>query len=147
VRHVVEEDLWASGLLAGLSLTDAGAQLPADPLAPDPAAATSAAVESALAVARQPGTVDRTVHLSFGDTSAAEYLMQLTADHVVHAWDLTTALHRDDPPPPALVTAVLTWFGRHEDAYRAAGAIGPRPALPDNPDDLTRLLAAFGRIR
>jgi uncharacterized protein (TIGR03086 family) len=145
VRHVVEEDLWAAGLLSGFTLDEAGARLPADPLAGDPARAYAAAVDAALAVARQDGAAERTVHLSFGDTPAREYLMQLTADHVVHAWDLATTLDGSDPPPPLLVTAVLDWFGPHEDAYRAAGAIGPRPALAEDPDDLTRLLAAFGR--
>jgi uncharacterized protein (TIGR03086 family) len=147
VRHVVEEDLWAVGLLGGLTLDEAGAKLPADPLAPDPATAYAAAVDAALAVARQDGAAERTVHLSFGDTPAGEYLMQLTADHVVHAWDLATALLGDDRLPAELTAAVLEWFGPQEGAYRAAGVIGPRPALPDHPDDLTRLLAAFGRTR
>jgi hypothetical protein len=87
----------------------------------------------------------RTVQLSVGDTPAGEYAMQLFADHLVHAWDLATALGRPDPTDPAHVRAALDWFGPHEAAYRAAGLVGPRPPLPAGADDLTTLLAACGR--
>ena len=40
---------------------------------------------------------------------------------------------------------MLEWFGPNEDAYRAAGAIGPRVPVPDDADAQTRLLAMFGR--
>ena len=143
VAHVVEEDLWAQGLFAGLTIEQAGAQLPPDPLGEHPAEACRRAVAGALAAAGDGG--HRMVHLSMGETPAGEYAMQLFADHVVHAWDLATALDRPEPPDPAHVRAVLDWFGPHEDAYRAAGLIGPRPPLPAGADDLTTLLAAFGR--
>lgn len=141
VVHVVEEDLWAQGLFAGLTLEQAGSLLPRDPLGESPAGAYRNAVAGALAVA---GTHD-TVHLSIGETPVGEYAMQLFADHLVHAWDLATALGRDYVPDPAHVRAALDWFGPNEDAYRAAGLIGPRPELPAGADDLTTLLAAFGR--
>jgi len=143
VRHVVEEDLWAAGLFAGLTLEQAGARLPQDPLAERPAEACRSAVAGALAAAAAPGV--HMVHLSAGDTPAGEYAMQLFADHLVHTWDLATALARPYVPDAAHVRAVLDWFGAHEDAYRAAGLIGPRPSLPTGADDLTTLLAAFGR--
>ena len=142
VAHVVEEDLWAQGLFTGLTIEQAGAQLPPDPLGERPAEACRRAVAGALAAADDP---HRLVHLSMGETPAGEYAMQLFADHVVHAWDLATALGRPEPPDPAHVRAVLDWFGPHEDAYRAAGLVGPRPPLPPGADDLTTLLAAFGR--
>ena len=141
VGHVVEEDLWAQGLFAGLTLEQAGARLPRDPLGEHPARACRDAVAGALAAA---GTHD-VVHLSIGETPAGEYAMQLFADHLVHAWDLATALDRRYVPDPALVRAALDWFGPNEDAYRAAGLIGPRPPLPAGADDLATLLAAFGR--
>jgi uncharacterized protein (TIGR03086 family) len=145
VRHVVEEDLWAAGLFSGLTLEQAGAQLPPDPLGERPAEAYRRAVAAALTAAGAGDVRHRTVQLSAGDTPAGEYAMQLFADHLVHAWDLATALARPEAPDPTHVRAALDWFGPHEDAYRAAGLIGPRPPLPPGADDLTTLLAAFGR--
>jgi uncharacterized protein (TIGR03086 family) len=145
VGHVVEEDLWAQGLFAGLTLEQAGARLSPDPLGKNPADAYRSAVAGALAAAGARDVQHHTVHLSAGETPAGEYAMQLFADHLVHAWDLAAALARPYVPDPAHVRAALDWFGPQEDAYRAAGLIGPRPPLPAGADDLTTLLAAFGR--
>ena len=41
--------------------------------------------------------------------------------------------------------AALAWFAEREDAYRAAGMIGPHLPTPPDADAGTRLLAAFGR--
>jgi len=50
------------------------------------------------------------VHLSFGDVPASEYLGQLLADHLVHAWDLAAAVGADRALDPAVVRAVAEWF-------------------------------------
>ena len=36
------------------------------------------------------------MHLSFGDTSGQEYVVQLTADLAIQAWDLARATGQDD---------------------------------------------------
>jgi uncharacterized protein (TIGR03086 family) len=145
VTHVVEEDLWAQGLFAGLTIEQAGSRLPKDALGENPAEAARAALAGALAAAEARDVHHHTVHLSVGETPAGEYAMQLFADHLVHAWDLATALGRPYVPDPAHVRTVLDWFGPHEQAYRDAGLIGPRPPLPAGADAVTTLLAAFGR--
>jgi uncharacterized protein (TIGR03086 family) len=91
--------------------------------------------------------MDDIVHLSFGDVPGSKYAMELFADHLVHAWDLATGLGRSIDLDPDAVDACLRWFADREDAYRAAGAIGPRPDVPAGADPQTRLLAAFGRAR
>jgi hypothetical protein len=46
---------------------------------------------------------------------------------------------------PELVQVVADWFVGVEDAFRAGGAIGERPAIVDDADTQTRLLAMYGR--
>ena len=102
---------------------------------------------------RLPGAVEaanrtdpqRPVELSFGTLPAADYLMQLFADYLVHSWDLARAVGGDEVLPPELVEACAVWFAEVEDSYRDSGAIGPRPPLPPDADPQQRLLAAFGR--
>jgi hypothetical protein len=53
-------------------------------------------IEEAHAAVAQPGALDRTVHLSFDDTSGQQYVVQLTADLAIHAWDLARATGQDD---------------------------------------------------
>jgi hypothetical protein len=56
----------------------------------------ASSIEEAHAAVAQPGALDRTVHLSFGDTSGQQYVVQLTADLAIHAWDLARATGQDD---------------------------------------------------
>jgi hypothetical protein len=46
---------------------------------------------------------------------------------------------------PELVEALASWYADREDLFRAAGAVGERPAdvVPSGPQD--HLLVAFGR--
>jgi ketosteroid isomerase-like protein len=84
-----------------------------------------------------------TVHLSYGEESVEEYVHQLAADHLVHAWDLAAATGGDTHLDPKLVAEVTRWFAGREDGYRSAGAIGPRIGTSGDPQH--DLLSAFGR--
>jgi uncharacterized protein (TIGR03086 family) len=145
VRHVVEEERWAPPLLAGATIADVGEQLAGDLLGDDPVGAAEGAAPIAVAAVEADDALARTVHLSFGDVPGQEYVMQLAADHLVHAWDLGQALGEDRALDPDAVAAVREWFVSAEPLYRRAGAIGPRVALPDDAGPQDELLAMFGR--
>ncbi|MEU7903586.1 TIGR03086 family metal-binding protein [Actinoplanes sp. NPDC049118] len=144
VDHVVREDLWAAELLAGRSIADVGDRIDGDPLGADPASAwsaASAAARSAADAARDDAVVD----LSAGPTAVDEYLRQLAADHVVHAWDLATATGTNLRIEADLVDAVTAWFAPVRQVYRAGGLVGPRPPRNGPEEAQARLLAMFGR--
>ncbi|GAA1417580.1 TIGR03086 family metal-binding protein [Catellatospora coxensis] len=145
VNHLVGEDRWTVPIFAGATIDDVGDRFAGDLLGADPVAAAADAAREAEAAVTAPGAMDRIVHLSFGDTAASEYAYQLTADHLVHAWDLAVALGVDPQLDPQAVRVVADWFDTEEHAYRGAGVIGPRIDLPDGSDPQDRLLAAFGR--
>ena len=83
------------------------------------------------------------MHLSYGDEDVAEYANQLSADHLVHGWDLAVAVGADTSMPTDVLEAVATWFRDREEMYRAGGAIGER--VQTDGDAQAQLLAAFGR--
>jgi uncharacterized protein (TIGR03086 family) len=145
VHHLVVEERWAPPIFAGLTLDEVGDIFDGDQLVPDPLTATRDASGAALDAVREDGAMERTVHLSFGETPGEEYARQLAADHLVHAWDLARALGVDDTLDPDAVRAVAEWFLNTEDLWRAAGVIGPRVPVPDGADEQTRMLAMFGR--
>jgi len=145
VNHVTAEDLWTPPLLAGATITEVGSRFDGDVLGADPAAACTHAAADAVTAASSGGALRRTVHLSFGDVPGEEYVCQLFTDHLIHAWDLARAIGADDHLGADLVEACAAWFAGKEDAYRAAGAIGPRPGLPAHASQQAILLAAFGR--
>jgi uncharacterized protein (TIGR03086 family) len=143
VNHVVGENRWAPSLLGGGTIADVGDSFDGDLLAGAPHDAWDrSAAEVADAAAAT--SLDVTVHLSFGDVPAEEYLWQLTADLLVHGWDLARATGQDESLDADVVDAVADWFTQREDLYRGAGVIGPAmPAVDQGAGN--RLLATFGR--
>jgi uncharacterized protein (TIGR03086 family) len=145
VAHLVDENRWAPPLLAGRTIADVGDELAGDPLGDDPQEAWDVSAAAAAEAVARPGALEGTTHLSFGDVPGAEYVRQLTADLLVHAWDVARATGGDERLDAAVVDAVATWFDGMEDAYRAAGVIAPAVALPEGASPQDRLLARFGR--
>jgi uncharacterized protein (TIGR03086 family) len=130
VNHVVGEQLWVPPLMEGSTIEAVGDRFDGDLLARGAKTAAEMAAKGSMAAFEARGALDRTVALSFGDTPAAEYGWQLTADHLVHTWDLAAALGAELAVPDALVGAVSTWFAGREDMYRQAGAVAERPEVP-----------------
>lgn len=145
VNHVVGEERWVVPLLEGKTIEQVGTALDGDLLGGLPGQAAEEAGKAAVVAFAEPGAVDRIVHLSFGDTPAEEYAMQLVADHVVHGWDLAVATGGEARLDPELVDVVATWFAAREGLYRGAGAIAERVEVGADASAQERLLAAFGR--
>jgi uncharacterized protein (TIGR03086 family) len=145
VNHLTGEDLWTVPLLGGSTIEEVGDRFDGDLLGADPAATTADAVAEAERAVAEPGALGRTVHLSFGDTPAEEYVRQLLADHLVHAWDLAVAIGADATLDPAAVSACAGWYADREELYRQAGAVGAKVTVPDGASEQDRLLGAFGR--
>lgn len=145
VNHVVAEELWTPPLMEGRTIAEVGDRFDGDVLGADPAAACDDAAAAAIQAVCAEAALERTVHLSFGDVPGEEYAWQLTADHLIHGWDLAQAIGSDDRLDGDLVAAVAKWFDEREELYRAGGAIGPRVPVPEEADPQTVLLASFGR--
>jgi uncharacterized protein (TIGR03086 family) len=144
VRHLVYEELWAPPLFAGQTIAEVGDRFEGDILGSDAQGAWKEAAAAALAAA-SPDVCDRTVHLSFGDVPGTEYIGQLTADHVIHAWDLARAAGGDERLDPELVEFVHGFMAPQVDQWRAAGVFGPAVDVPPGSDLQTNLLAMTGR--
>jgi uncharacterized protein (TIGR03086 family) len=144
VNHVVGEELWVVPLFDGATIAEVGDRFDGDLLGADPVQVADEAADAAAATVAEPGALTRTVHLSFGDTPAKEYVRQLLADHLVHAWDLAVAIGADPKLDQEAVASCAAWFTEREDLYRQAGAIGPRVSVSDG-DEQARLIGAFGR--
>jgi uncharacterized protein (TIGR03086 family) len=142
VNHVTGEDLWTVPLLEGATIAEVGDRFGGDVLGEDPAGAALEAAKAAVSVAGG-ATHDGTVHLSYGEETAQEYLRQLAADHLIHAWDLAAATGGDTRFDPQVVAHVARWFAGQGDLMRAAGLLGPAASRTGEP--LADLLADAGR--
>lgn len=145
LNHLVAEDRWTRPLLEGRTIEQVGDALDGDLLGDDPRAAAHGAADEAVLAVRGLLHDGAKVHLSYGEESADEYVRQLCADHLVHAWDLAAAAGVPYDPEPAVVAEVAGWFVEREDLYRAAGIIAPRPPAHHPVEGLDALLVAMGR--
>jgi uncharacterized protein (TIGR03086 family) len=144
VNHVVGEDLWTAPLLQGSTIEEVGDRFDGDLLGDDPVARARVAADEAVGAVADRLPRGGTVHLSYGEEQLDEYLYQLAADHLVHAWDLAVATGTDPGFGPEVVDAIAEWYAGREELYRAAGVVGARHPEPGN-DALSRLITAFGR--
>jgi uncharacterized protein (TIGR03086 family) len=145
VGHLVVEQLWVPVLLDGREPAEIGDQFEGDHLGDNPVGAWDRACAGARDAFAAPGALDRPVRLSYGETPAVDYLEQMIADLVVHAWDLARGIGADDRLDPGLVAAVYERTAPHADRLAATGLFAPALPGPANPDDQTRLLALYGR--
>jgi uncharacterized protein (TIGR03086 family) len=144
-NHVVGELLWVSPLLEGTTIAEVGDRFDGDILGDDPLGAWASAAADARSAASEPGAQERTVHLSFGDVPASEYLCQVTSDLVIHSWDLAQAVRADDRLQPTLVAFVDDYLSPQIEVWRSAGAFGPAVDVGPDAGTQDRLLAQTGR--
>jgi uncharacterized protein (TIGR03086 family) len=148
VHHLLYEQRWVPPLLEGQTVEQVGDQFEGDLMGDDASSWPSllaSSIDEAHALIAQPGSLRRTVHLSFGDTPGEEYVRQLTADLAVHGWDLARATSQDDTIDPEAVALLLPWVEANVELLAGSGMFGsPIEADPDDPDQV-RLLRMLGR--
>jgi len=148
VHHLLYEQRWVPLLFEGLTISQVGDRLEGDLMGDDAstwAGLLASSIEEAHIAVAGPDALNRTVHLSFGDTSGQEYVMQLTADLAIHAWDLARATGQDEAIDPHAVALLLPWAEANAELLVASGMFGsPIDLDPDAPDD-GRLLGLVGR--
>jgi uncharacterized protein (TIGR03086 family) len=145
VAHLITEQLWVPPLLAGEPAAEGRfPDTTDDLLGDDPFTGWETAADGALAAFAEDDALRHTVHLSRGPTPAAEYILEMTADLVVHAYDLADATDGDTQLDGELVTAALVYAeGLPEDGVPEL--IDPPLDVAPSAPPLVRLLARYGR--
>ena len=144
VHHLLSEQRWVSPLLNGLTIAQVGDRFEGDLTGDDPsqwAGLLALYIEEAHEAVAQPGALAQTVHLSYGDAPADEYVMQLTADLALHSWDLARATGQDDTLDGDVVALLLPWTEASVDMRAGMGPFRPRIEVDAAASDDVRLLA------
>ena len=147
VAHLVNEQLWVAPLLAGEPYDLIEGRFPdgtEDLLGDDPFTGWETAADGALSAFAEDDALVRTVHLSRGPTPARQYILEMTADLTVHAWDLAHATGGDMELDGELVTAALV-FAQQLPEDGIPGVFDPPLDVSASARPQTRLLARFGR--
>lgn len=148
LAHLVSEQMWVPSLLAGKTVAEVGDRFDGDQLGDDPVAAWRSAADTARRAWLEPGAVDRTVHLSYGDDSAEEYGWQMTLDLAVHGWDMASGVSGSGTAyriPDELSEPLLARFADSVARWQGFGIIDPPVEVPDGSGPGERLLGLLGR--
>lgn len=146
LNHVTGEYLWVPEILAGKTIAEVGTKFDGDILGDDPVAVYKQASAAATAAAKT-AKPDQTVHLSFGDVPAGQYIEQMFIDSVIHGWDLAKGIGADESIAPELVQACWDLLRPQAEQWRSGGAFAAQVVAADDADLQTKLLALTGRRR
>lgn len=129
--HVVDEQLWVPGLLAGGTIEEVADDLEGPlrrlrEMSGSELVTEWHGVTAPVAAAWRGTPDDDEVHLSYGSAPVGHYLAQQTFDLAVHAWDIAASQGRDLAWGEELEQAVLEFV-------RADLAENPAPELFDPP--------------
>lgn len=145
VNHIVNEARWVRPLLEGKTLAQVGDSLDGDLLGSDPQGAWRAARDEELDAVRSLDSLERSVHVSWGQIPAGVYLHQVLMDHLVHAWDLARAVGADEGLDPELVEYCYRGAKQAEDSIRSSGVFGSAVEVSETATTQAKLLALLGR--
>jgi len=116
-----------------------------DLLRKDPKGAFAAVVDRACKAAQDVKDLDFTVHTSFGDFSAGDYLIQITYFRGLRAHDIARVIGVDPTLPADLVKGLWDELSPVANEWRELGAFPPRVDVPGNAPLQDRLLGLTGR--
>ena len=146
VNYHAYDDAWVPDMLAGRTMAEVGEdEHKGDLLGDDPKASFARIVERACAAAGDLDDLERTIHCSFGDFSARDYLTQVTMFRGMRARDIARMIGVEPNLPDALVQGMWDEISPNAEAWRAIGVFGPRVPVPDEAPLIDRLLGLTGR--
>jgi uncharacterized protein (TIGR03086 family) len=121
-----------------------GADDPGSAVGDDPLAAWRAARADMMG-ALDPAALARLVPGPWGQMPLGELLQRSLMEFLVHTWDVAQATGQTAVLDPGLVRDALGPARQFAPLARLSGMVGPECAVAEDADDLTRLLAIFGR--
>ncbi|MBA2390810.1 MAG: TIGR03086 family protein [Geodermatophilaceae bacterium] len=150
LRQVVNghahDDAWLPDMLAGRTMSEVGEdKWSGDILGDNPTASFAIFVNAACEAAQALDEPEQTVHCSFGDYTARQYLWQVTAFRGMRAYDIAVDLDLDPTLPDELVTGMWEQLTPVADEWRGYGVFGPKVEVPEDAPLMDRLLGLTGR--
>lgn len=144
INYHAYDEAWVPDVLAGKTIEEVGDKYDGDQLGEDPAASYARLV--ALAVkAVESADLDRSVHLSYGDFTARDYLKHITSFRTLRAYDIARFIGVDPTLPEELVHGFWDELVPDVEEWRKLGVYGPKVEVPADAPLQSKLLGLTGR--
>lgn len=139
------DDAWIPDMLAGHTMAEVGEnKWKGDLLGEDPKASYASFADTACAAIEKLDDPQRTVHCSFGDFTAQDYLLQVLSFRGLRAYDIAKSFGMNTQLPADLVDDMWDLLTPQADEWRKYGVYGPALPIPENATPQQRLLATLG---
>ena len=145
INYHAYDDAWVPDVLAGRTIEEVGDRYDGDLLGDHPKPNFAAIVETAVLAVRAFDDLDRTVHLSYGDYPAREYLRHITSFRGLRVCDIAKFIGADTTMSDALVQGLWDEIAPDAEQWRQMGVFGPAVAVLDSAPLQDRLLGLTGR--
>jgi hypothetical protein len=147
VRYHTYDDAWVPDVLAGKTKEDVGNAYEFILTIPPADILTTYVTYNQVAreAVQQYSDLDRTVHLSYGDFSARDYLQHIISFRAFRVYDIARFIGADTHMADDFVQALWDEFSPVVETYRQMGVFPAPLEVPENADLQTRLLALVGR--
>jgi hypothetical protein len=145
VNYHAYDDAWVPDVLAGQTKAEVGDSyeylLTTDNTKDEYARYNAAAIEAV----RTFNDLEKTVHLSYGDFSAHDYLQHIVSFRGLRIYDIAKLIGANTTLAADLVAGLWDEFTPVIEDYRTIGIFPPAIEVPETADAQTKLLALFGR--
>lgn len=145
VNYHAFDTAWVPDVLAGRTIAEVGDTYAGDLLGTDAKSSYRKYSERAIAAVQVLDELDRTVHLSYGDFPAREYLKHITSFRGFRAYDIARWIGASTQLPDELVQGMWDEFAPEVEAWRQMGVFGPAVPVPADAPLQDRLLGLVGR--
>lgn len=146
VEHMFAVSGQAKTMAAGVDVASAGST--PDPIGDDIAASYRDSVTGVRRAFEDPSMLDRTLGTPMGPHSGRVVFTVTAVEHLIHGWDLATAIGTDielDPVSIGYAFAAIEAMPRVVAQFREWGAWAPPPAVAPDAPPTEALLALLGR--
>lgn len=144
LNHMTNELLWVPDMLAGKTVSEVGGAYDGDVLGENFHEAWKQAAAAATSAVKR-ARLDGTVHASFGNITAQEYIIQVAGDIYIHTWDVDQAEHSTMVMDEVLAQTLYDYYAPQAESFRGMGIIGPEVPVPADARPSVRLLGVMGR--
>ena len=145
VNYHAYDDAWVPDVLAGRPIAEVGTGWDGDLLGDHPKLNFASIVETAVMTVRDFDDLDRTVHLSYGDYPAREYLTHITYFRGLRVYDIAKFIGADTTMPGDLVQGLWDEIAPAAEQWRQMGVFGAAVEVPQSAPLQDRLLGLTGR--
>jgi hypothetical protein len=145
INYHAYDDAWVPDVLAGLAKEEVGDKFESILDSNDPKGEYAKYNIAAIEAVGDFEDLDKTVHLSYGDFPAREYLQHIISFRGFRVHDIAKVIGADTKMADDLVQGLWDELTPHIEGYRQMGVFPPALEVSDNADLQTKLLALVGR--